>query len=46
VPLAHMLLAAIDAAALFIANADDRRQARNQARRALNQLLHGLRINQ
>ena len=45
-PLAHMLLAAIDEAALFIANADDRRQARNQARRALNQLLNGLRINQ
>jgi AcrR family transcriptional regulator len=42
-PLAHMLLAAIDEAALYIANADDRRQARNQARRALNQLLNGLR---
>lgn len=42
-PLAHMLLAAIDEAALFIANADDRRQARNQARKALNQLLNGLR---
>jgi AcrR family transcriptional regulator len=45
-PLAHMLLAAIDEAALYIANADDRRQARNQARRALNQLLNGLRIDQ
>jgi AcrR family transcriptional regulator len=42
-PLAHMLLAAIDEAALYIANADDRRQARNQARRALNQILNGLR---
>jgi AcrR family transcriptional regulator len=45
-PLAHMLLAAIDEAALYIANADDRRQARNQARRALNQLLNGLRTDQ
>jgi AcrR family transcriptional regulator len=45
-PLAHMLLAAIDEAALFIANADDRRQARSQARRALNQLLSGLRTDQ
>jgi AcrR family transcriptional regulator len=45
-PLAHMLLAAIDEAALYIANADDRRQARNQARRALNQLLNGLRSDQ
>jgi AcrR family transcriptional regulator len=44
-PLAHMLLAAIDEAALYIANAEDRRQARNQARRALNQLLNGLRNN-
>jgi AcrR family transcriptional regulator len=42
-PLAHMLLAAIDEAALYVANADDRRQARNQARRALNQILNGLR---
>ncbi len=46
VPLAHMLLAAIDEAALYIANAEDRRQARNQARRALSQLLNGLRSNQ
>ena len=45
-PLAHMLLAAIDEAALYIANAEDRRQARNQARRALSQLLNGLRSNQ
>jgi AcrR family transcriptional regulator len=42
-PLAHMLLAAIDEAALYIANSDDRRQARDQARRALNQILAGLR---
>jgi AcrR family transcriptional regulator len=42
-PLAHMLLAAIDEAALYIANADDRRQARNQARKSLNQILTGLR---
>jgi AcrR family transcriptional regulator len=42
-PLAHMLLAAIDEAALYIANADDRRQARNQARRALKNVLNGLR---
>ena len=44
-PLAHMLLAAIDEAALYIANAEDRRQARNQTRRALSQLLNGLRSN-
>ena len=43
-PLAHMLLAAVDEAALYIANADDRRQARNQARRALTNLLNGLRV--
>jgi AcrR family transcriptional regulator len=42
-PLAHMLLAAVDEAALYIANADDRRRARNQARRALTHLLDGLR---
>src|SRR4029079_14090223 len=45
-PLAHMLLAALDEAALYIANAEDRRQARNQARRALSQLLNGLRTDQ
>ena len=44
-PLAHMLLAAVDEAALYIANADDRRQARNQTRRALGRLLDGLRSN-
>jgi len=42
-PLAHMLLAAVDEAALYIANADDQRQARNQARRSLKHLLDGLR---
>jgi len=42
-PLAHMLLAAVDEAALYIANASDRRQARNQARQALQRLLDGLR---
>jgi AcrR family transcriptional regulator len=42
-PLAHMLLAAIDEAALYIANAPNRRQARNQARMALHQMLNGLR---
>ena len=45
-PLADMLLAAIDEAALYIANVEDRRQARNQARRALGQLLNGLRTYQ
>jgi len=42
-PLAHMLLAAVDQAALYIANAHDRRQARNETRRALGRLLDGLR---
>jgi AcrR family transcriptional regulator len=42
-PLAHMLLAAVDEAALYIANAVDRRQARNETRRALGRLLDGLR---
>ena len=42
-PLAHMLLAAVDEAALYIANAYDRRQARNETRRALGRLLDGLR---
>ena len=41
--LAHMLLAAVDEAALYIANADDRRRARNESRRALANLLRGLR---
>jgi hypothetical protein len=38
-----MLLAAVDEAALYIANANDQRQARNQSRRALRHLLDGLR---
>ena len=42
-PLAHMLLAAVDEAALYIANADDHRKARSEARRALIRLLSGLR---
>ena len=42
-PLAHMLLAAVDEAALYIANVYDRRQARNETRRALGRLLDGLR---
>ena len=41
--LAHMLLAAVDEAALYIANASDRRQAHTQARQSLNRLLGGLR---
>jgi AcrR family transcriptional regulator len=43
VPLAHMLLAAVDEAALYIANAPDRRQAHRQAGQALTRLLRGLR---
>jgi AcrR family transcriptional regulator len=42
-PLAHMLLAAVDEAALYIANAPDRRRAHLQARQALKRLLSGLR---
>jgi AcrR family transcriptional regulator len=42
-PLAHMLLAAVDEAALYIANAPDRRHAHSQARQALKRLLSGLR---
>jgi AcrR family transcriptional regulator len=42
-PLAHMLLAAVDEAALYIANAPDRRQAHSQARQSLRRLLGGLR---
>jgi AcrR family transcriptional regulator len=42
-PLAHMLLAAVDEAALYIANAPDRRQAHTQARQSLKRLLGGLR---
>jgi AcrR family transcriptional regulator len=42
-PLAHMLLAAVDEAALYIANAPDRPRAHEQARRALARILNGLR---
>ncbi len=42
-PLAHMLLAAVDEAALYIANAPDRHQAHRQARQLLMRLLGGLR---
>jgi AcrR family transcriptional regulator len=42
-PLAHLLLAAFDEAALYIANAPDRRQAHSQARQSLSRLLGGLR---
>jgi AcrR family transcriptional regulator len=42
-PLAHMLLAAVDEAALYIANAPNRRQAHKQARQSLMRLLGGLR---
>lgn len=42
-PLAHMLLAAVDEAALYIANASNRRQAHSQARQSLKRLLGGLR---
>jgi AcrR family transcriptional regulator len=41
--LAHMLLAAVDEAALYIANATDRQQAHAQARQSLRRLLGGLR---
>jgi AcrR family transcriptional regulator len=42
-PLAHMLLAAVDEAALYIANAPDRLGAHKQARQSLMRLLGGLR---
>ena len=42
-PLAHMLLAAVDEAALYIANAPDRRQAHKEALQSLTRLLAGLR---
>jgi AcrR family transcriptional regulator len=41
--LAHVLLAAADETALFIANAPDQRAARDQGVRALNAVLDGLR---
>jgi AcrR family transcriptional regulator len=45
-PLAHMLLAAVDEAALYIANAPDRRLAHRDARQSLMGLLGGLRTSQ
>ncbi len=42
--LAHLLLAAADEAALFIANAPDQHAARDQGVQALNVLLDGLRL--
>jgi len=42
-PLAHMLLAAVDEAALYIANASDHRRAHKQTRQSLTLLLGGLR---
>jgi AcrR family transcriptional regulator len=42
-PLAHMLLAAVDEAALYIANAPDRVTAHTEARQSLTRLLGGLR---
>jgi AcrR family transcriptional regulator len=42
-PLAHMLLAAVDEAALYIANAPDGREAHRQTRQSLMRLLGGLR---
>jgi AcrR family transcriptional regulator len=44
--LAHVLLAAIDEAALFIANADDPAAAKDQAVAAVDRLLAGLRLPQ
>ncbi|MDQ4010318.1 MAG: hypothetical protein M3228_06365 [Actinomycetota bacterium] len=42
-PLAHVLLGALDEAALFIANAADSAMARDQIETALMSLLDGLR---
>ncbi len=42
-PLAHMLLAAVDEAALYITNSTNRQLARRQARTSLKALLGGLR---
>jgi hypothetical protein len=44
--LAHVLLAAVDEAALFIANADDPAAAKDQAVAAVDRLLAGLRLPQ
>ncbi len=45
-PLAHMLLAAVDEAALYIANAPERPRAHRLARESLMRLLGGLRTSQ
>jgi AcrR family transcriptional regulator len=42
-PLAHMLLSAVDEAALYIANSTNRQLARRQARTSLKALVGGLR---
>ena len=42
-PLAHMLLAVVDEAALYIANSPNKRRARIETSRALDLLLDGLR---
>lgn len=42
-PLAHMLLSAVDEAALYVANSTNRQLARRQARMSLKALLGGLR---
>ncbi len=42
-PLAHMLLSAVDEAALYIANSTNRQLARRQSRASLKALLGGLR---
>ena len=42
-PLAHMLLAAVDEAALYVANAADPAKARREAQKSLKRLLDGLR---
>jgi AcrR family transcriptional regulator len=43
-PLAHMLLSAVDEAALYIANSTNRQVARRQTRTSLKALLGGLRL--
>jgi len=41
-PLTHMLLGALDDAALYVARADDQKQARRDAGRTVERLLEGL----
>lgn len=43
-PLAHMLLAALDEAALYVANADDQPAARDEAVATMESLLDGLAV--